>query len=106
MPENHDQFIAILDANNISNENSSIGVLKFQIDILQNHFPERLYKLFVVNMSWLPKTIWYAVKPFIKESTKNKINLFGDNTDEILKALSEEIDPELIPVDLGGRNLL
>lgn len=80
--------------------------MKFQIDILQLYYPERLYKLFLVNMAWFQKTIWYAVKPFVKDSTRKKISLIGDNNEEIFKAISEEIDPELIPVDLGGKNLI
>jgi len=95
-----------MDCANLENENSSLSVLKYEIDTLQNHYPERLYKLFAVNTTWLAKTLWYAVKPFLKETTRNKISLIGDNIEEIFKTLSKDIDPEGIPIDIGGKYYL
>ena len=103
LPTNNDQFVIIIDAANLASENSSISVLKYEIDVLQNHYPERLFKLHAVNMTWLPRTIWMAVKPFLKESTRNKIELTGDNSEEIFTKLVQEIDPDGIPIDLGGK---
>lgn len=88
----------------MTSENASVNILTFQIDMVQNHYPERLYKIFVVNMGWFQRTIWFAVKPFVKESTKKKINLIGDDNEEIIRALTMDIDLEVIPIDLGGKN--
>lgn len=93
-----------MDANNLTNENSSIGLLKFQIEVLQSHLPERLHKVYVVNMSWFVQTIWYIVKPMVKDSTKRKIVMIGDNVNEIFNNLKQEIDEDVIPMDLGGKN--
>lgn len=88
----------------MTNENASVNILIFQIEIVQSHYPERLYKIFVVNMSWFHRTLWFAVKPFLKESTKRKVNLIGDDSEEIINALTMDIDIEVIPKDLGGKN--
>ena len=104
LPVTQDQFTIIIDANNITNDNSHLGTLKYQVDSLQSHYPERLHKLFAVNMSWVAKTIWYAVKPFVKESTRNKLVLIGDNSDEIFNSMKEEIDINIIPIEFGGEN--
>ena len=80
-----------------------MSFVKFQVEVLQSHYPERLHRLFAVNVDWLGKTVWFAVKPFLKEATRNKIVLIGDNNDEIFKALDGEMDIDAIPIEFGGK---
>ena len=72
-------------------------------EIRRSFYPERLHRLFAVNVDWLGKTVWFAVKPFLKEATRNKIVLIGDNNDEIFKALDGEMDIDAIPIEFGGK---
>ena len=106
IPKHIDQYLIIIDAKNVTSENADLKFLQFEIEILQNHYPERLHKLFAVNMDWFTRAIWHTVKHFLRESTRNKINLFGDDVNEYLEALSKEMDKKIIPKDIGGEATL
>jgi serine kinase of HPr protein (carbohydrate metabolism regulator) len=102
IPRHVDQYLIILNAKNVTTEHADLGFLQFEIDILQNHYPERLHKLFAINMDWFSRAIWHTVKHFIRETTRKKINMFGDNENEYMEALSKEIDKKYLPKDIGG----
>lgn len=106
IPKHTDQYLIILDAKNVTSENADLKFLQFEIDILQNHYPERLYKLFAVNMDWFTRAIWHTIKHFLRESTRAKINLFGDDENEYLGVISQELDRKLIPKNIGGEATL
>ena len=45
---------------------------------LQDCYPERLGKLFIVHVPYIFMTAWKVVSPFIDRKTKNKVpNLFS-----------------------------
>ena len=41
--------------------------------ILQNHYPERLYRAVAINPPWIFSIFWNAIAPFIDPVTKAKI---------------------------------
>jgi len=46
---------------------------RWTLDILQKHYPECMYRAFVVNPPFVFKTFWALIRPFIDATTKQKI---------------------------------
>jgi hypothetical protein len=72
---------------------------KALIPILQNYYPERLSAAFVVNISWIVKTIWRSIKVFFNQKTLDKIHFLGKKD---LHVLGEFFDLNIIPREYGG----
>ncbi len=72
------------------------------INILNNHYPERLYKCFLLDTPWLFSLIWKAVSPFIHEKTKQKIKFVNGNFDHKRELFSEYFDLNQLDKCFGG----
>jgi len=66
----------------------------------QNHYPETLGTLFIINSGMMFKVVWTAVKHFLDEKTKKKVVTLGS---DYKKKLLEVIDEESLPTILGGK---
>jgi hypothetical protein len=42
-------------------------------DILQSHYPQRVEKLFMVNVPLIFNGLWKVVSPFIKDAVREKV---------------------------------
>ena len=69
----------------------------FGID--EQYYPERLYKVYLINAPWYFTAIYALVSPWIDEKTATKINVLGSN---YLETLQAEINDSEIPVEYGG----
>lgn len=59
--------------------------------------PERQLKLIAVNASTFAQYCWYFIRPLLPSNTLHKINIAGNKCEEILEALENEMDIEIIP---------
>ncbi|OWZ21901.1 Phosphoinositol transporter [Phytophthora megakarya] len=67
---------------------------------MQRHYPQRSFKIFIVNVpSWFGMA-WKGVKPLLNEATRAKTNILTES--ETAAALLEFIDAENLPVEYGG----
>ncbi len=80
------------------------STIKKIMSIDSDFYPETLQKLFVLNASWIFRTLWAIVSPWIHPLTKARITLLGFNKEQNLKAMMEYIDIDQIPEYLGGKN--
>jgi len=83
--------IVIMDMRDASSgKNYTMNMLRKNIPLLGKFFPDRMYKMYLINTSWTLKMVWYAVSKFLHPLTKAKINVFssGDNA-ELFKTLSK-----------------
>lgn len=55
-----------------------IGQAKSILDIIQNHYPERLGMGFVLNAPWAVTAFFKVITPFMDPFTRNKLNFNGD----------------------------
>jgi hypothetical protein len=77
----------------------SIWYIKQILQVDQNYYPERLYKLFIINSPWYFPALYGMFKPFIDQRTRDKINIFST---DFLAPMQEVIDLSEIPMDFGG----
>lgn len=73
--------------------------------VLQNHYPERLFKAYMLRPPWIFNAFWNVIYPFVDPVTQKKIN-FIPTTKEILPQLSEFIagGEAAIETYLGGQD--
>ncbi len=71
--------------------------IKKLIGIDSSKYCETLHKMFIVNPSFMFRTIWVMVSPWLDESTKQRIHFLKD-----IKELQNHVDPDQLPDFLGG----
>ena len=78
------------------------------LDILQNHFPERLYKGYCINPPWIFSGFWKLISPFIDIKTKTKVIMVtgisqpSDISDKLNTDSQGAVTVDCIEKDLGG----
>jgi len=72
--------------------------------ILQNYYPERLGIAFLFNPPKVFEAFYKAIKYFLDPRSIEKLNFVYLKDEESMKVLYRCIDPEVLPVDFGGRN--
>jgi hypothetical protein len=77
-----------------------MDLLKQVSGFSQNHYPETLGNLYIINSGIMFKVVWTAIKPFLDEKTKKKIVTLGS---DYKKKLLEVIDEESLPAIIGGK---
>ncbi|XP_009339030.1 sec14 cytosolic factor [Pyrus x bretschneideri] len=95
------KFIAIGDLEGWGYSNSDVRGYLGALSILQDYYPERLGKVYIIHAPLIFMTVWKIVHPFIDNKTKKKI-IFVEN--KMLKStLLEEIDESQLPEIYGGK---
>lgn len=74
------------------------------LNILQNHYPERLHKAYCIRPPWIFNTFWSMISPFIDPNTKMKIEMLHLPPEGIRKRLLEEIEIDVLESSLGGND--
>ncbi|XP_061337663.1 uncharacterized protein LOC133284618 [Gastrolobium bilobum] len=101
MPPGQEKFLAIADIKGWGYANSDLRGYLNALAILQDYYPERLGKLFIVHAPSLFMKVWKIVNTFIDSNTKKKI-LFVENK-KLKSTLLEDIDESQIPEIYGGK---
>lgn len=101
MPAGQEKFVSIADLEGWGYTNSDIRGYLAALSILQDCFPERLGKLFIVHVPYIFMTAWKVVYPFIDSKTKKKI-IFVENK-KLRSTLLGDIDESQLPDVYGGK---
>ncbi|XP_057947906.1 uncharacterized protein LOC131143686 [Malania oleifera] len=101
MPRGQEKFICIGDLEGWGYTNSDIRGYLAALSILQDCYPERLAKLFIVHVPYIFMTAWKAIYPFIDNKTKKKI-IFVEKK-KLRPTLLEDIDESQLPDIYGGK---
>ncbi|BES92345.1 SEC14 [Nesidiocoris tenuis] len=94
-------FVVIVDWTDISlRQVTSLAnkTLKLMIEGLQDCFPARFKGIHFINQPWYIDPVITLLKAFLKEKTKKKIYVHGNN----LSTLHEHIPMDVLPAELGG----
>ncbi|XP_073145652.1 uncharacterized protein [Henckelia pumila] len=100
MPNGHEKFTAIADLEGWGYTNSDVRGYLASLTILQDCYPERLGKLFIVHVPYIFMTAWKMVYPFIDKNTKKKIIFVDDKN--LQSTLIQDIDETQLPDTFGG----
>ncbi|TWW69192.1 Clavesin-2 Retinaldehyde-binding protein 1-like 2 [Takifugu flavidus] len=65
---------------------------------LQDSFPARFGGIHFVNQPWYIHALYTVIRPFLKDKTRKRIFMHGNN----LNSLHQLIHPEILPSELGG----
>ncbi|KAI9788099.1 MAG: cytosolic factor, phosphatidylinositol/phosphatidylcholine transfer protein [Peltula sp. TS41687] len=80
----------------LGNASSVIGYIRQASAISQNHYPERLGKLYLINAPWGFATVFSVVKGFLDPVTVQKIRVLGSGyQSELLQQIPKENLPKL-----------
>jgi hypothetical protein len=92
---------SIMDAKGVSVASvpSVYGYLRNASAVMQNYYPERLGKLYIINAPWGFSSVFSVVKRFLDPVTVAKIHILGTN---YLPELLEQVPAENLPAILGG----
>ncbi|XP_019180966.1 PREDICTED: random slug protein 5 [Ipomoea nil] len=100
MPDGQEKFVSIADLEGWGYANSDIRGYLAALSILQDCYPERLGKLFIVHVPYIFMTAWKVIYPFIDSRTKKKI-IFVENK-KMKSTLLQDIDESQLPEVYGG----
>lgn len=101
------KFVIIVDyaAGNFSLRTApSLSTSKATLNILQNHFPERLALALLLDAPSVGVSLFKLVKPFIDPVTATKIHFrtSGNQTDAQRESLAAIADLQCVPREYGG----
>ncbi|ESO98951.1 hypothetical protein LOTGIDRAFT_187193 [Lottia gigantea] len=98
-----DQLTVIFDMEGVSSKmlwKPGLQMYMHLVSILEDNYPELLKRMFVVNAPSIFPVLYKICRPLISEDMKLKIHVLGSNYTE---TLLKYIDPEELPVFLGGK---
>jgi len=72
------------------------------MNLLGNHYPERLGLAFMVDPPFYFTVFWKAVSPFIPPSTQKKVIFVKGDLEDKRKVFAPYIDLDHLEVDYGG----
>lgn len=101
MPTGQEKFLCIGDFEGWGYTSSDIRGYLAALSILQDFYPERLGKLFIVHVPYLFMSAWKAVYPFIDKKTKKKIIFVEDKN--LTSTLLADIDESQLAETYGGK---
>lgn len=101
MPAGQEKFVCIGDLSGWGYTSSDVRGYLAALSILQDFYPERLGKLFVVHVPYIFMAAWKAVYPFIDKKTKKKIIFVEDK--KLSSTLLADIDESQLPETYGGK---
>ncbi|CAN6286999.1 unnamed protein product [Urochloa humidicola] len=105
LPEGQDKMVWLIDFTGWTMAHATpVKTVRECTSILQNYYPERLAIAFLVNPPKVFETFYRAVKYFLDPRSIEKLNFVYLNDEESMKVLYKCIDPEVLPVDFGGRS--
>ncbi|XP_061369904.1 uncharacterized protein LOC133312679 [Gastrolobium bilobum] len=100
MPHGQEKFVGIGELKGWGYSNSDMRGYISALTILQDYYPERLGKLFILHAPYIFMKVWKMIYPFIDNKTKKKI-VFVENN-KLKSTLLEDIDESQLPEIYGG----
>lgn len=94
-------FVVLVDWTEFSfrqTTNLKPSVLKTMIEGLQDCFPARFKGIHFIGQPWYVEAALTVIKPFLKDKTKERIYVHGNN----LSTLHNYVHVDVLPAEMGG----
>ncbi|CAL9085955.1 unnamed protein product [Musa textilis] len=101
MPTGQEKFTCIGDLKGWGLSNCDIRACLAALDIMQNYYPERLGRVFLVHVPYLFMKAWKIIYPFIDKNTRKKFVFVEDRN--LRATLLEDIEENQLPEIYGGK---
>ncbi|ERN06131.1 hypothetical protein AMTR_s00016p00081610 [Amborella trichopoda] len=101
IPEGQEKFVIIEDLKGWGYANFDIRAYVAALNIMQDCYPERLRKVFLIHVPYIFLTAWKIIYPFIDKNTRKRI-VFVENKNQ-QSVLLNEIDESQLPEIYGGK---
>eukprot|EP00921_Rhytidocystis_pertsovi_P010152 GHVQ01016250.1.p1 GENE.GHVQ01016250.1~~GHVQ01016250.1.p1 ORF type:complete len:439 (-),score=50.84 GHVQ01016250.1:975-2291(-) len=101
------QLISIFDVTGARLPELSGPILKlFQncTEVIQTHYPDRLFRVFVFNAPWWFNAAWTMLSPWLDSRTKNKVVVLSGKVESQRQQLVEAVGADNLPEKYGGRS--
>ncbi|CAM9127627.1 unnamed protein product, partial [Ectocarpus fasciculatus] len=100
-----DKICLLLDFDGYSMRNAPpMKTSRETLDILQNHYPERLHRAYCLRPPWIFSATFKMISPFIDPVTAQKIVMLRTTPELMTARLLEDIEAQLLETDLGGQD--
>jgi CRAL/TRIO domain len=98
-----EKFVVVCDYADFSlSESGPVSTAQRTLEILQTHYPERLYRAYVLNPPLVFRVFWAIIRPFVDPATKRKI-VFCSGDDEVIEKFTATLSStESIEPCFGG----
>ncbi|ONK72111.1 uncharacterized protein A4U43_C04F15820 [Asparagus officinalis] len=101
MPRDQEMFVAIADFQGWGYSNCDIRAYLAALEIMQNYYPERLGKVFIIHVPYLFMKAWKIIYPFIDNNTRKKFVFVEDKN--LKSTLLGDIEEDQLPEIYGGK---
>lgn len=107
LPEGQEQMAWLIDFTGLSiNNTPPIKSARDTVNILQNHYPERLAVAFLYNPPRIFEAFWKIVKYFLDAKTFQKVKFVYPKDNDSVELMRSYFDDENLPTEFGGRAIL
>ncbi|KAK4781789.1 hypothetical protein SAY86_015891 [Trapa natans] len=104
LPEGQEQMSWLIDFTGWSlNTRVPIKSAKDTINILQNHYPERLAMAFLYNPPRIFEAFWKMVKYFLDTKTFQKVKFVYPKNKDSVELMRSFFDQDNLPTEFGGK---
>ncbi|KAB2082520.1 hypothetical protein ES319_A05G202900v1 [Gossypium barbadense] len=107
LPETQEQMAWLIDFTGWTLSTSvPIKSARDTINLLQNHYPERLAIAFLYNPPRIFEAFWKIVKYFMDAKTFQKVKFVYPKNTESVELMRSYFDKENLPTEFGGKAVL
>ena len=99
LPPDKSKATILIDRIDAGMQNSDVEFVRAMASVFQNNYPERLYRAVVYPSGLVFYTVWNIIKWFLDPVTQHKVQPVLT-----LAGVTEFIDPQYIPVHMGGES--
>ncbi|KAI3460320.1 hypothetical protein Pfo_016983 [Paulownia fortunei] len=107
LPEGQEQMAWLIDFTGWSlSTNVPIKSARDTVNILQNHYPERLAVAFLYSPPRIFQAFWKVVKYFLDPKTFQKVKFVYPKNKDSVELMRSYFDVDNLPTDFGGKATL
>lgn len=104
LPQGQEQMSWVIDFTGWSlTNNVPIKSARETVNILQNHYPERLAIAFLYNTPRIFEAFWKIVKYFLDPKTMQKVKFVYPKNKDSVELMKSYFDMDNLPTELGGK---